>query len=1108
MNRKHLAILIIICLFVLALTGCGKDDSRPPESANVQSSFASFRDIPGVTHEEIAAIEALRRNHESFIYGMTMSTEAFPMGEDESGRYPVGGYSALFCEWLTNLFGIRFQPEIFVWGDLVEKLNAGELDFAGNMTPTEERQKIYYMTDPIAERQYKTIQLAGSPSLDRIAQTRSLRYVFIEGAAIAATVAAVLDSGTYEAIFVNNYGEAYRVLESGDADAFIGDSAVITSFDAYGDVHANDFLPLIFSHVSMATAKDELEPVISVIKKAQRNGAMLQLNYLFNQGYNEYKKHKFFSHLDEKEKAYLRNTASVPLVTQYFNYPIIFYNSHDNKWDGIAMDLLYEVEKLSGLTFKVINDKDTEMPDLITMLADGRGHIFTDLIFTKEREPYFLWNKNKFMTDQYALLSRLDYPNVNINEIPHKRIGLINSTAHKEMFHIWFPDADNTVECISLDDAFKSLESGKVDLVMAAKTKLLYYVNYFESSGFKANFLFSYAYESAFAFNKDQSALCSIVDKALMVIDTGVFVEQWVTKTYDYRAQLAEAQRPWLIGAVIMTLIILVLVLVLFYRSLLDRKRQVKEEADARSREADERIQLMLEYSPYIVMLWDKNLQILDCNPEGIRTFGLSSKKEYITRFFEFAPEYQPSGITSIELAQRVLMKALSETGCDRFEWVMNHPVSGEEIPFEITLFRIKYKDEYAVLSYAQDMREQKAMVQLAKQQAEAEAANRAKSSFLATMSHEMRTPMNAIIGMTSIGKKTDSTERKDYALSKIEGAAVHLLSVINDVLDISKIEANKLELAPVKFNLEKMIQKIVNIIHFRMEEKHQHFTLNVDKNIPGFLVGDDHHLSQVILNLLSNAVKFSPEQGEIGLNVTLAGEKDGICEICVEVSDNGIGITSEQQAKLFRAFEQADSGISREFGGTGLGLSISKHIVELMGGTIWVESELDKGSRFIFTVKLECGIGNAESMPGSGSRPEINAEGIFEGKKLLVTEDMEINREILVSLLESTGINIDCAQNGLEAVEMASAAPGKYDAILMDLQMPRMDGLEATRRIRALEKERGSLGVPIIAMTAHVFKSDIEECLAAGMNDHIGKPFDINDVLTKLYKYLNEAES
>jgi CheY-like chemotaxis protein len=303
------------------------------------------------------------------------------------------------------------------------------------------------------------------------------------------------------------------------------------------------------------------------------------------------------------------------------------------------------------------------------------------------------------------------------------------------------------------------------------------------------------------------------------------------------------------------------------------------------------------------------------------------------------------------------------------------------------------------------------------------------------------------------------------------------------------------------------MLEKIISIINFRIEEKHQTFTVNIDKNIPSLVIGDDHRLSQVILNLLSNAVKFSPEQGEIGLNVFLTSENNGIDEIRFEVSDNGIGIAPEKQDKLFHAFEQADSGISREFGGTGLGLSISKSIVELMSGAIWVESESGKGSRFIFTVKLERSDTSSDSEPVSGDKAVIKTAGIFAGKKILVAEDVEINREILISLLEDTGLIIDCAENGQEAVEMLTAAPDAYAAVLMDVQMPNMNGLEATRLIRTMN-EPGLKNLPIIAMTAHVFKNDIEECLAAGMNDHIGKPFDISDMMEKLHKHIFKAGS
>jgi len=390
----------------------------------------------------------------------------------------------------------------------------------------------------------------------------------------------------------------------------------------------------------------------------------------------------------------------------------------------------------------------------------------------------------------------------------------------------------------------------------------------------------------------------------------------------------------------------------------------------------------------------------------------------------------------------------------------------------------------------------------LARSQAEAE--NMAKSVFLATMSHEMRTPLNAIIGMTAIGKQSDNVENMKYALGKIEIASTHLLGLINDVLDMSKIEANKLELSPVSFSFEQMLQKVITVINFRMEEKRQRFSLYVDEKIPRIIICDDQRMSQIITNLLSNAVKFTPEEGEIKLDAVLESadsEKDS-GTLRISVADSGIGISEEQQKKLFNAFVQAKSGISREYGGTGLGLAISKRIVELMGGTIWVESEPDKGAKFIFTANVGFGKQDSDGGADNTENVEISYENLFKGKRLLLVEDVEINREIIISVLSDTGIIIESAENGAQAVTMAEYSENGFDIVLMDMQMPVMDGLEATRRIRALPDKKFRR-LPIIAMTANVFKEDIDSCLEAGMNDHIGKPIDINMVLAKLREYL-----
>jgi len=386
-----------------------------------------------------------------------------------------------------------------------------------------------------------------------------------------------------------------------------------------------------------------------------------------------------------------------------------------------------------------------------------------------------------------------------------------------------------------------------------------------------------------------------------------------------------------------------------------------------------------------------------------------------------------------------------------------------------------------------------------------ADAANRTKSNFLATMSHELRTPMNAVIGMAAIGINAEETDRKHYALKRIKGTSRHLLGVINDILDMSKIEAGKLELSPIAFDLNHSLHKAVSLLQFAMEEKHIQFSINVGQNTPFHYLGDDQRLTQAITNLLSNAVKFTPENGEIKLAVSLLNIENNICELQFEVADSGIGMTTEQQSRLFNAFEQAESGTTRKFGGTGLGLVISKNIIELMNGRIWVESEYGKGSKFIFTVKLPLDKNNSHESNFETSN-EITAGDIHKevnGKKLLIVEDIDINREIIIALLDGTGLLIETAENGKEALDLVKSDPDKYDYIFMDIQMPVMDGYEATRQIRAVTQNRNKK-LPIIAMTANVFQEEINKCHEAGMDDHVGKPIDLAAVFEKLLKYGN----
>jgi PAS domain S-box-containing protein len=382
-----------------------------------------------------------------------------------------------------------------------------------------------------------------------------------------------------------------------------------------------------------------------------------------------------------------------------------------------------------------------------------------------------------------------------------------------------------------------------------------------------------------------------------------------------------------------------------------------------------------------------------------------------------------------------------------------------------------------------------------------AQEASKMKSEFLANMSHEIRTPINGIVGMTGLIADTELDQDQRSYVDAITQSADSLLTVINDILDFSKIEAGKLDFEELEFDLVQMVEDTILALGILAQKKNIALIVDLDKDLPRSLKGDPGRLRQIFNNLVGNAIKFTPK-GKITLRASVVTISSEIAEIKFEVEDTGVGIPERLRTRLFQAFSQADASTSRKFGGTGLGLSISKHLVERLGGQIGVQSEEGRGSTFWFTIALKVGVSSATKVVRLKGIPNV-AEALGRSARILIAEDNAINQKIALRLLEKMGLKADAVGNGFEAV--AALQNISYDLVLMDCQMPDMDGYEATALIRK-SKPLPFCDVPIIAMTANAIKGDRERCLSAGMNDYLSKPVQPGDLATVILKWLESG--
>jgi len=501
-------------------------------------------------------------------------------------------------------------------------------------------------------------------------------------------------------------------------------------------------------------------------------------------------------------------------------------------------------------------------------------------------------------------------------------------------------------------------------------------------------------------------------------------------------------------------------------------RRDISEQKSLENslKESELRVRTLINNIPLQVIVTTLEGKILLANPQTLKDYRFKEERLADLNILDFYEDPMESDeiISDIQTLGKVEQKIVKIKRYDGIHSMM------------LSVLPIAYGEEKALLSIGVDLTQRLELEKDLKEAKEtAELANRSKSEFLANMSHEIRTPMNAIIGFTELLNEQLSEPRLKAYTKTIQSASSSLLTLINDILDLSKIEAGKLQLENSSFKLATLIQQIKDLFEFQATKNGLEFICNESTNSVVF--GDSLRLMQILTNLVDNAIKFTKE-GSISIYTNIVDENKDEIKIKFCVEDTGIGISGDVQRHLFGEFMQADTSTTRKYGGTGLGLAISKQLVELMSGDIWIESEEGKGSKFIFTaIFSKDQIKNEDA--DIDTIENINIE-VLNDKKILLVEDNKVNQLVLLGILEDININIEIANNGQEAIDMFKK--DKYDLILMDLQMPILDGFEASKLIRKID-----LDIPIVALSAAVMLEDKIRTKEIGMNAHLEKPID-----------------
>ncbi|MCL2025862.1 MAG: transporter substrate-binding domain-containing protein, partial [Leptospirales bacterium] len=843
-------------------------------------------------------------------------------------------------------------------------------------------------------------------------------------------------------------------------------------FRNYPSIKYINVAPLVYAPVSLSTANHELEPIISVMDKYIAVGGIDKLYELYKAGKHEYAKYNFNISLTDAERTYLDSLAArgvkISLAAESDSYPVSFYDKAEKKFKGIAIDVLTEISKLTGIEFEIANDKDAPWAKILKMLKTGEASLITKLLITEERKEYFIWSDTPYFSSPYAFISKSDFPNLELHQKALATVGILIGSAYEEMYNTWFPNSTKIKLYDSTDDALDALEKDDIDLIFESEYTLLYQQNYREKSGYKINYAFPVSTDSYFGFNKNEKILCSIVNKAMLYINTDKISKDWTSRVYDYSTRYAK-QITLYVSLFTVVLMAVLCVLLIVTRKNTKKRKTIAEQSNLLNT-VNNMSAILLE--PNIDKFEENLFHSMGLLVEAIGIDRMRIWKNhaadgelYCTMLYEWlgnaAPLHDNVSTGHIPYSQKlpgweailshgkcinglvrdmppVEQAKLSSHGIisilvvpmflhEQFWGYIGFDNCREERIFSETEEMILRSASRLITNVLlrQDMSQN-----LQSALEKAQDASRAKNDFLAKMSHEIRTPMNAIIGMAELALRVEEFDSAREHIRTLKQAGSNLLYIINEILDFSKIETGKLEIITEDYLFASLINDVINIIKMKIVDSRLRFTVNIDSGIPGSLIGDEIRIRQVLLNLLSNAVKYT-KRGHVSFTVYGNMVDENTINLIMEVADSGRGIKQEDIKNLFGEYAQLDLEKNRNIEGTGLGLVITKNILKAMDGEISVSSEYGKGS--VFTVMLPQKF-NSRQATASVENPNE--------KSVIVYEHRNIYANSIAYNIENLGVSYTLILNNSELYEKMSNLEYAFVFISYALFMENKDAI------------------------------------------------------------------